>query len=71
MMMLCASAYADIVYTTDTGNMGLIKVNNSDSVDLYGTQYTGADSDSFLGSYWDGSKSRVILIDRTTDTTTS
>ena len=70
-MMLCVSAYADIVYTTDTGNMGLIGITGSTSADFYGTQCTGIDSSLLLGSYWDGSSTRIILVDRTTDLTTS
>ena len=56
-VLLCGSAGADVVYTTDTGNVGLIKILSSTSADFYGTQYTGVGSDSLLGSYWDGSSS--------------
>ena len=70
-MMLCANAYADIVYTTDTGNLGLIKTEGSTSADFYGTQYTGAGSNTLLGSYWNGSATRVILVRRTADTSVS
>ena len=69
-MILYACAFADIIYMTDTGDIGRIIVK-SESTDLSGIEYDGTDSDSFLGSYWDGSTSRVILVDRTTDTTSS
>lgn len=71
LLALCVSAYADVVYTTDSGNMGLIKISGSDSAELSGIQYTGAGENSFLGSYWNGNNSRIILVDRTTDTNTS
>ena len=72
-LMLCVSANADIVYTTDGGTLGVIQVSSATSADLTGAQYTysGADAEPLLGSYWDGSASRIILVNRTTDTTTS
>ncbi|MBR0035411.1 MAG: hypothetical protein IJP54_07015, partial [Synergistaceae bacterium] len=71
MMMLCTCAQADIVYMTDDGDMGLVKLNGALSSDLYGTQYTTSWSNPFLGSYWNGSSTRIILVDRTTDTAAS
>ena len=71
MVMLCGSAYADIVYLTDSGALGRISTFDADSADLRGTQYTTSWNDPFLGSYWNGSRSRVILVDRNTDKTTS
>ena len=65
-MMLCASAYASVVYTTDSGNIGYIKVDSSSSVSNYGIQYSGGVKDSFLGSYWDGNNSRIILVSTST-----
>ena len=68
-VLLCGSAGADVVYTTDTGNVGLIKILSSTSADFYGTQYTGAGSDSLLGSYWDGNATRILIINK--DSTTA
>ncbi len=71
MVMLCTCAHADIVYLTDSGEMGLVQLNGSKSSDLVGTLYTTSWSSPFLGSYWNGSSTRIILVDRTADTTTS
>ena len=68
-MVLCACAHADLIYTTTAGGMGVVRING-ESADLRGIQYTGS-SDTLMASYWDGSASRVILVNRTTDTTTS
>ena len=70
-VLVCAGANADVIYLTDSGELGRISVAKSISADLRGTQYTVSWSDPFLGSYWDGSNTRVILVDRNTDTTTS
>ena len=71
MLMICTAAHADIVYLTASGDVGRVSISGSGSADLYGTQYTTSWSNPFLGSYWTGSTTRVILVDRTTDTTTS
>ena len=68
-MVLCAGAHADLIYTTSSGGMGVVRING-ESADLRGIQYTGS-SDTLMASYWDGEASRVILVNRTTDTTTS
>ncbi len=67
----CTSAHADIVYLTDSGALGRVRTSGSTSADLLGTQYTTSWADPLLGSYWTGSNTRVILVDRTTDTATS
>ena len=64
-------ANADIVYLTDSGALGRIGITGAESTDLYGTQYAVSWNDPFLGSYWDGSNSRVILVERETDTAAS
>ena len=69
--LVSTGANADIVYLTDSGAMGLIRTTGAASADLSGTQYTVSWTDPFLGSYWNGSKTRIILVDRTTDTTES
>ena len=70
-LVMCAGAQANIVYTTDAGALGLIRVSSSTSIDLAGTQYAASGTDTLLGSYWNGSESRIILVNRTTDLTTS
>ena len=67
LLILCVSANANIVYTTTSGDMGLIKVSSSTSADLAGIQYTNASSDTLLGSYWDGENVRIILLNRAAD----
>ena len=69
-LMMCAAAQADIVYTTDAGALGLIETSST-SADFSGTQYTSSGTNTLLGSYWDGSNPRIILVNRTTDLTTS
>ena len=71
MVLVCSASHADIVYLTSEGDMGLVKLDGARSADLHGTQYTTSWSNPFLGSYWNGSSTRVILVDRTTDTTAS
>lgn len=71
MMLLCSSAHADVFYLTASGDVGRISISGADSADLLGTQYTTSWNDPFLGSYWDGSTTRVILVDRTTNTAAS
>ena len=70
-LALSACACADIVYSTEDGSLGIIRVRQQTSADVLGIQYDGSDDDTFLGSYWDGDNSRIILVSRTTDYTTS
>ena len=65
-LILCACAQANIVYTTDAGALGLIRTSST-SADFRGTQYTNSGTDTLLGSYWDGGNPRIILVNRTTD----
>ncbi len=69
--LVCSASHADIVYLTASGDVGLITTIGSVSADLDGIQYTSSWSDPFLGSYWTGSSTRVILVDRTDDITAS
>ena len=68
--MLCASASAHIIYTTQEGKLGLIKVNGTgvNSIDLSGTQYAGGGKGSVVAPYWENNtsngagNSKIILI---------
>lgn len=70
-LMLCGAAHADIAYTTSNGGLGLIKVNGESSIDIEGIQYQGIGTNSLVAPYWTSGNSRLIVINRTTDTTTS
>lgn len=70
-LMLCGAAHADIAYTTANGGLGLIKVNGESSIDIEGIQYQGSGSNPLVAPYWTSGNSRLIVINRTTDTTTS
>ena len=69
--VLFGASYADIVYTTSTGTLGLIEVTSASSADLKGT-YTKSLSNALVSAYsdYDGNR-RVILVDKTNDLTTS
>ena len=71
MLMVCTSASANIVYLTSSGAMGVISTSGSDTTELIGTKYTVSWNNPLLGSYWNGSSTNIILVDRTTDLTTS
>lgn len=70
-LAMSACAFGDIVYSTEDGSLGVVRVYRQLSADVYGIQYNGKDDDTCLGSYWDGDNSRIILVSRTTDNTTS
>ncbi|MBQ7593112.1 MAG: hypothetical protein IJU48_02010 [Synergistaceae bacterium] len=73
-VMLCSASQADIVYTTSTGNLGLISISRSDetlNVSTPSVKYSGIGTNPLAASYWNGSEARLIVIDRTTDLTTS
>ena len=70
-LAMSACAYADIVYSTEDGSLGVVRIRSQISADLLGIQYEGSGEDTLMGSYWDGSNSRIILVNRTTDYTTS
>ena len=61
-MMMCSTSNADIVYNTEAGTLGFIKTTSSTSADFYGTQYTGTGSGAFLGSYWNGSSTKILTV---------
>ena len=74
--MFCGAASAHIIYTTEGGKLGLIKVDSVSSFDLSGTKYNGS-ADSVVASYWENNtsngagNSKIILITPTTDTAVS
>ena len=72
--MLCSVSQADIVYTTSTGRLGFISISRNDDTLSIGTpsvMYSGIGTNSLAASYWDGTSAKLIVIDRTTDLTTS
>ena len=72
--MLCSASQADIVYTTSTGKLGFISISRNDDTLNIGTpsvMYSGIGTNSLAASYWDGTSAKLIVIDRTTDLTTS
>ena len=69
-LILSGSSWADILYTTSSGNLGII--NTSSSLDVAPeVKFSGLGSNSLVAPYWAGSETKIIAIDRTTDTTTS
>lgn len=71
MLLIPASSWANLVYQTSDGSLGLIEAAVNLSVDLRGIQYAGVGSDSKMATYWDGSEPRIILVKRNEDRTTS
>ena len=73
MLILCGISWADIAYTTSDGGLGLIKIRGAraTSVDVEGIKYQGSNTNPLIAPYWDNGSSRVILIERTNDDTTS
>lgn len=71
MLLIPASSWADLVYQTSDGSLGLIEATVNLSVDLRGIQYSGVGSDSEIATYWDGGESRILLVKRNEDLTTS
>lgn len=78
--VMCMTAEAHILYTTQNGSLGLIKVNGTgvNSIDLVGTQNSGGNG-SVVASYWENNtsngsgNSKIILITpkESSDTTVS
>ena len=65
LLSLCGISFADFIYITDSGHLGTIKVNASFDVDTPSLQYASRDIDSpFVMSFWNGSGTNVLLIDR-------
>ena len=76
LLMFCGAASAHIIYTTEAGSLGLIKVDSITSFDVSGIKYTGGEN-SVAASYWENNtsngagNSKIILITPTEDTTLS
>lgn len=64
LLTLCGVSYADFVYATSSGSLGTLKVNASNDMEASPSQYTGNMSSPFLASYWNGSNTSIVLIDR-------
>ena len=60
--LLSEISSADIVYTTTNGNLGLIKIEGPQSLDLAGVQYVTGLQNPIVGSYWDNGASTLLLV---------
>lgn len=68
--MLSGTSHADIVYTTTEGKLGVIEVSGN-GLAAPTVKYSDLGNNAFVASYWNGDYSRLIVIDRTTDMTSS
>lgn len=68
-ILSCSASYADIVYTTDNGTMGYIKIYSTLSVDTPVEKYSGVNDDSIAAHFYneDGT-SFIALIEPESDT---
>ena len=68
LLTLCGISNADFIYATSDGHLGTIKINSSSDIEAPSIQYRGTMSNSsmipFLMSYWNGTTTRVMMIDR-------
>lgn len=64
LLLLCGVSFADFVYTTSDGTLGAIRTNQSSDVVLSSNLYTSHISSPFLTSYWNGSSTNILLLDR-------
>lgn len=61
--LFCGTSFADIVYMTSAGSLGTIKTESSgDSAPSI--QYNGNMSSPFLTSFWNGSGTSIMVVDR-------
>lgn len=67
LLILSGSSWADIIYTTSSGNLGMIDTSTY-SVEV---RHSGFGTSPLVASYWGGSDTKIIVIDRTTDMTES
>ena len=68
---LSGTSWANVLYTTDNGKLGIIGVQGVLSIDAPAVQYDGIGNNAFVASFWNGDESRVIVLDRATGDTTS
>jgi len=67
LLMFCGAASAHIVYTTEGGNAGLIKISSTTSADLSANRYASG-ANSVVAAYWENNtsngagNSKIILI---------
>ena len=71
LVIFCGISSADIVYTTEDGNLGLIRIYRNLSFDLPVVENSIAGSNPIVGAYRGDKEARVFLVDRTLDKTTS
>lgn len=63
-LSLFGVSQADIVYTTSEGNLGIIPIIASYDVSAPSIQYRSSITEPMLSSYWNGTSTNIILIDR-------
>lgn len=65
--LMSGASWADIVYTTDQGNLGFIKIRNALSADAPQVRYSGLGDNAAVTAFWDGRETKIIAIDRAKD----
>ena len=68
---LSGTSWANVLYTTDNGKLGIIGVQGVLSIDAPAVQYDGIGNNAFVASFWNGHETRVITVNRTSDDTVS
>ena len=63
LLSLGGISYADFVYATSEGSIGTIKISSSSDI-TPSIQYNGETDSPFLTSYWNGSGTSILLLDR-------
>ena len=64
LLLPCGVSYADFIYTTTEGMLGTIWTNQSSDIELSSTHYNPGIPSPFLTSYWSGSNTKILLLDR-------
>ena len=59
---LCGASWADIIYATSDGKLGIITVSTSSDILEPFVEYESGITDPYLLSYWNGTASSVMLI---------
>lgn len=64
LLLICGISHADFIYATTEGTLGMIWTNQSSDVGLSSTHYSWNIPSPFLTSYWNGSDTKILLLDR-------
>ena len=71
LVIFCGVSSADIVYTTEEGDLGLIRIYSETSADSPVIKNSIAGTNPIVGAYKGDKEARVFLVDRTDDTSLS